>query len=234
MTLITPERLTQLAPKIRPDRATTYAPALEAALEIAAINTRLRLVHFMAQMAHESAGFKALVESFNYKPEVLLAVFRNRVQTLEKAQELVAESKVSGPAVIANFVYGNRPSLGNVNDGDGARFIGRGFIMITGRSNYARCAGFTGLPLLDHPEMLESPVYAAQAAAYFWKVNQLNAKADLDDITAVTKIVNGGVNGLSDRMAWLNQAKSVWPATPEVTPIPPATPQPGSPVPTPA
>ena len=207
MTIVTPERLKALSPSIREDRAATYAPALEAALAMGEITTRLRLVHFLAQLAHESAGFRALVENFNYRPEVLLAVFRSRVQTIEKANELVA----AGRDAIAEFVYGNRPALGNVNPGDGAKFIGRGFIMITGRSNYTTYAGLIGQPLLDQPQLLENPIYAAQGAAAFWKQTGCNARADADDVEGVTRIVNGGTNGLEDRRMWLDKAKVVFP-----------------------
>ncbi len=208
MTIITPERLQALAPAIRADRALVYAPALEAALVMGEITTRLRLVHFLAQLAHESGGFRALVENLNYSPEVLLAVFRARVQTLAKAQELVA----AGKDAIAEFVYGNRPALGNVNPGDGAKFIGRGFIMITGRANYTTYAAMIGQPLLDQPALLENPTYAAQGAAAFWKQNALNALADADDIEGITRIVNGGLNGLADRQQWLARAKLAFPA----------------------
>jgi len=217
MTIITPERLKALSPSIRDDRAQAYAPALESSLAMGEITSRLRLVHFMAQLAHESAGFRALVENLNYRPEVLLATFRSRVQTIEKANELVA----AGPDAIAECIYGNRSSLGNVNPGDGAKYIGRGFIMITGRSNYATYAGLIGQPLLDQPQLLENPVYAAQGAAAFWKQTGCNARADADDIEGVTRIVNGGVNGLEDRRMWLDKAKTVFPAL-ESASAPPA------------
>ncbi|CAM3251691.1 D-Ala-D-Ala carboxypeptidase family metallohydrolase [Asticcacaulis taihuensis] len=219
MTIITPERLKALSPSIRDDRALAYAPALEACLALGNITSRQRLVHFLAQLAHESAGFRALKENLNYRPDVLLAVFRSRVQTIEKANELVA----AGPDAIAEFVYGNRPSLGNVNPGDGAKYIGRGFIMITGRSNYATYAALINQPLLDQPELLENPLYAAQGAAAFWKQTGCNAKADADDVEGVTRIVNGGVNGLEDRKIWLDKARAVFPALDvPAEPAPPA------------
>ena len=215
MTIITPERLKALSPSIKDDRAQSYAPALEVSLAMGEITSRLRLVHFMAQLAHESAGFRALVENLNYRPDVLLATFRSRVQTIEKANELVA----AGRDAIAEFVYGNRPALGNVNPGDGAKFIGRGFIMITGRSNYTTYAALIGQPLLDQPQLLEDPIYAAQGAAAFWKQTGCNARADADDLEGVTRIVNGGTNGLEDRRMWLDKAKTVFPA---LDPAPPA------------
>ena len=209
MATITPEKLTALSPTILPERATAYAPAFEAILPTADLTTPLRIAHFMAQIAYESAGFKALVENLNYRAETLLKVFPNRVKTLANAQALVAQGKEA----IANAVYGNRPDLGNVNPGDGFRFIGRGFMMITGRANYTKYAALIGQDLVNQPELLEQPTYAAQAAAAFWKQNTINAKADADDIEGVTKIINGGLNGLDGRKKLLTEAKSLWPAS---------------------
>lgn len=206
MTTVTPETLKTLAPQILAQRATDYAPALDAVLAGAQINTPLRVAHFMAQLAYESAGFKALVESLAYKPETLVKVFPNRVKTLAQAQSLVNQ----GPAAIAEAVYGNRTDLGNTQAGDGYKYIGRGFIMITGRANYTHFGALMAQPLVDQPQLLEQPTYAAQAAAAFWKANNINAKADADDISGVTKLVNGGLNGLDGRTALLKTAKSIW------------------------
>lgn len=207
MATITPESLKALAPQILAQRATDYAPALDAVLAGAQINTPLRVAHFMAQLAYESAGFRALVESLAYKAETLVKVFPNRVKTLAQAQTLVAQ----GPAAIAEAIYGNRADLGNTQAGDGYKYIGRGFIMITGRANYTHFGALMAQPLVDQPQLLEQATYAAQAAAAFWKANNINAKADADDISGVTKLVNGGLNGLDGRTALLKTAKTLWP-----------------------
>ena len=224
MAIITSDRLKALSPTILATRATDYAPALDGVLAMAEIDTSLRVSHFMAQLAYESAGFKALVESLNYQAATLVKVFPTRVPTLAQAQALVAQ----GPAAIANAIYGNRSDLGNTQPGDGYKYIGRGFIMITGRANYTRYATLIGQPLVDQPQLLEQPLYAAQAAAAFWKATNINAKADADDISGVTKLVNGGLNGLSGREALLKTAKTIWPAslfptTPTPTPTPPSS-----------
>jgi putative chitinase len=208
MATVTAATLKALAPAISDARAADYGPALDQAMAAKDINTPLRIAHFLAQLAHESAGFRALVENLNYKPETLLKVFPKRVGTLANAQKLVA----AGPTAIAEAIYGNRADLGNVNPGDGYKYRGRGFIMITGRANYTSYAALVGQPLVDQPELLEQAVSAAQASAAFWATNGLNAKADADDITAITKVINGGTNGLDDRKAWLAKAKAVWPA----------------------
>jgi len=208
MALITPDRLKVLAPQILAQRAADYAPALDGVLAMADLTTPLRVAHFMAQLAYESAGFKALVESLNYKPETLVKVFPSRVKTLEQAQSLVAQ----GPAAIAEAIYGNRKDLGNVNPGDGYTYIGRGFIMITGRVNYTRFGALIAQPLVDQPDLLQQPLYAAQAAAAFWRATNINARADADDVAGVTKLVNGGLNGLDGRTALLKTAKTIWTA----------------------
>ena len=208
MATITPDTLKALAPHILAQRAADYAPALDGVLAMADLDTPLRVAHFMAQLAYESAGFKALVENLNYKAETLVKVFPSRVKTLAQAQSLVAQ----GPSAIAEAIYGNRKDLGNVNAGDGYKYIGRGFIMITGRANYTRYGALIAQPLVENPELLEQATYAAQAAAAFWKATGINARADADDITGVTKLVNGGLNGLDGRTALLKTAKTLWPS----------------------
>jgi putative chitinase len=219
MAIITPEHLLALAPTTR--RAAEYAPALDAVLERAGITTPLRVAHFMAQLCHESGGFRALVENLNYRPETLMAVFKTRVPTLEQATALVN----AGKDAIAEHIYGGR--LGNVNPGDGARFIGRGFIMVTGRTNYELCGTRIGQPLTERPELLEQPAIAALASAAFWQMNNLNAAADLDDVNRVTRLINGGDNGLADRKILTDKAKRIWlPAPVALPPSQPVTPQP--------
>ncbi|MGZ3304554.1 MAG: D-Ala-D-Ala carboxypeptidase family metallohydrolase [Asticcacaulis sp.] len=220
MATITPENLKALAPKILPERATSYAPALDAALAAGDINTPLRIAHFMAQLAHESGGFRALVENLNYSAERLTQIFPSRVKTLADAQALVA----AGKPAIAEAIYGNRPDLGNVNPGDGFKYIGRGFIMITGRANYSHFGDLISQPLTDHPELLEQPGAAALASAAYWKSRNINVAADRDDITTVTKLVNGGTVGLDARKALLATAKTIWAVVPAPIPAPPAAP----------
>lgn len=97
--------------------------------------------------------------------------------------------------------YEGRMDLGNTEPGDGQRFMGRGLIQITGRTNYARCslALFSDTRLLDHPELLEQPILATRSAGWFWKTHGLNEVADAGDFLRITRIINGGTNGLQDR-----------------------------------
>ena len=106
--------------------------------------------------------------------------------------------------------YEGRADLGNTETGDGRRYKGRGLIQITGRANYEACGLALDLPLLYHPELLETPVNAARSAAWFWKSKGLNEIADKGDFLAATRRINGGLNGLPDRQAYLKRAQQVF------------------------
>lgn len=100
--------------------------------------------------------------------------------------------------------YNGRADLGNTQPGDGPRYKGRGLIQITGRSNYRECGAALGLDLLAQPETLELPEGACRSAAWFWKARGLNQFADTDAFGALTRRINGGFNGLDDRIQhWL-------------------------------
>lgn len=106
--------------------------------------------------------------------------------------------------------YEGRKALGNTEPGDGVRFKGRGLIQITGRANYAACSkALFGdeKHLLDHPEVLELPDQACRSAGWFWKSKNLNIPADKGDFLKITRAINGGTNGLRDRMDYYERAK---------------------------
>lgn len=100
--------------------------------------------------------------------------------------------------------YEGRVDLGNTEPGDGKRFKGRGLIQITGRANYRDCGLGLNLPLLDVPELLEGPLQATRSAGWFWQDRNLDA---ITDFERLTRRINGGVNGLADRYAYLGRAK---------------------------
>jgi putative chitinase len=97
--------------------------------------------------------------------------------------------------------YEGRKDLGNVNPGDGVRYKGRGLIQITGRANYDACGKALDLDLTANPELLEETVNACRSAAWFWKTHGLNELADAGDQIKITRRINGGTNGLADRLA---------------------------------
>ena len=106
--------------------------------------------------------------------------------------------------------YEGRGDLGNTELGDGKRFKGRGLIQLTGRSNYAAYSQDSGVDCVARPEVVATdPFVAVDVACWYWNKHQLNRLADQDDVKAVTKVINGGYNGLDDRVAYLNRAKAV-------------------------
>jgi putative chitinase len=104
--------------------------------------------------------------------------------------------------------YEGRKDLGNLFPGDGVKFKGRGLIQITGRKNYSWCGNDLGLPLLTNPELLETPKNAALSAAWYWNRTGLNKWADVGDLNTVTRLINGGYNGLADRTLLYKRALS--------------------------
>lgn len=105
--------------------------------------------------------------------------------------------------------YEGRADLGNVVSGDGTRYKGRGLIQVTGRANYKACGIALGLDLIAHPELLEQPANACRSASWFWKTHGLNELADAGDQIKITRRINGGTNGLAERLAFFETAEKV-------------------------
>lgn len=103
--------------------------------------------------------------------------------------------------------YEGRKDLGNVSPGDGVRYKGRGLIQITGRANYAECGKALGEDFIAAPELLERPDYACRSAAWFWSSRGLNELADERDFRRITRRINGGYNGLEDRLRYYAAAE---------------------------
>jgi putative chitinase len=149
-----------------------------------------------------AAPLNAAMMEFNISTKERQASFLAQVGH-ESGQLRYVREIASGEA------YEGRKDLGNTEPGDGARFRGRGLLQITGRSNYEKCGKALGYDLLAHPEFLESPVLACRSAAWFWARNGLNVLADKGDNVGITRRVNGGINGLADRLALFDVASKV-------------------------
>lgn len=112
----------------------------------------------------------------------------------ESGQLLYVQELASGKA------YEGRADLGNTSPGDGVRYKGRGLIQLTGKANYLRCLMALGIDCIEHPELLETPENAARVSGWFWSSNKLNLLADKGDQRAICRRVNGGYNGLQERL----------------------------------
>ena len=178
-----------------PDTVIAQIPDVAAKFQI---NTPLRLAHFLAQCGHESGGFKHTNENLNYSADGLKKIFPKYF-----AQAGLAESYARQPEKIASRVYGGRMGNGDESTKEGFKFRGRGYIQLTGKSNYTEFDKFVNEDILANPDLVATQ-YPLLSAAWFFHKNGLNAIADkgADDatVTAVTKRVNGGTIGLPDRI----------------------------------
>jgi len=199
---ITEEQLVKIVGKSK--YAKDLAEVIEKVLEKYQINTQLRVCHFLAQVGHESGGFNTMLENLNYSADGLQKIFKKYFP-----DATAAAAYARNPEKIANKVYGGRMGNGPEASGEGWKFRGRGFIQLTGKDNYTKFAAAIGKSLDDTVKYLETVEGGIESAAWFWNSRNINAKADADDLTAVTKLVNGGTHGIDDRKKKLEAAKAV-------------------------
>ena len=166
------------------------------------ITNPLRLAHFLAQCGHESGGFKAVSENLNYSAKGLVGTFGKYFNSTTAAQY---ERK---PEMIASKVYGGRMGNGDEASKEGYKFRGRGYIQLTGKSNYTNFAKFIGEDTVGNPDLVATK-YPLASAAFFFDSNKLwsicDKGSDTATVTAVTKRVNGGTIGLDDRIKHFNE-----------------------------
>lgn len=186
------------------------------------INTPLRLAHFLAQTAHESAGYSTTVENLNYSAFALANTWRNRFASRDAAGELIrdrhrqlvpnelAKTIARQPERIANVVYADRMGNGNEASGDGWKHRGAGLIQLTGKANQAAysSAVYGDDRVVVDPSLLQKPHDAALSAGWYWDSKHLNRKADENDLVAITRAIQGAGLGLADRTAWLVKFKN--------------------------
>lgn len=211
---ITEQQLLQILPNARPV-AGVFVSALGAAMTRFRITSPVREAAFIAQCGHESQHLTKLSESLYYKDaERVAGMFKsgfdeNRNGRADPAEIEAAKAYLRNSEKMANRVYANRMGNGPEASGDGYRYRGRGLIQITGRDTYRLCGKALDLPLLDRPELLEQPAYAALSAAWYWWDRGLNDLADAGLFDGISRIINGGDNGRADRRELWAKAKAV-------------------------
>lgn len=168
------------------------------------ISTPRQVAHFCQQIGHEQNDMTVLIENLNYSKDRLLVIFPRYFD------EYTAAALAHRPEDIANVIYANRMGNGNTSQGDGWKYRGRGCIQCTGRANYAACqTSLYGSPdvLLDTPEHLQNdPKTALLQSLWYWQKNRLQA---LDDVSLITKRVNGGLTHVEDRILRYERALKV-------------------------
>lgn len=187
-----------------PDSVIAQIPFIESNYKV---NTLLRLSHFLAQCGHESANFRAVKENLNYSAEGLNKTFKKYFPTLESAKDYARQ-----PERIASKVYANRMGNGNEASKDGFKYLGRGFIQLTGKANYLEFDKSVSEDIMGNPELVATK-YPLASAAWFWNKNGLNEIADKGAtdaiVKSITKRVNGGTIGLEDRIQHFNEFYSL-------------------------
>jgi len=168
------------------------------------ITTPFRVSAFIAQCIHESMGFKVLSENLYYSADALLRVFPGYFNPDQ------AKQYAKNPEKIASRVYGGRMGNGPEETKEGYKFRGRGLIQLTGKNNYTKFAESCGLTIDEAVTYLTTRPGAIESACWYWDTNNLNALADRGDMITLTKRINGGTNGLSDRVKHYNHALQVF------------------------
>jgi len=200
--VITAIQLTTIIPALK-TMADEYVIYLNNAMKEFSITTPLRQSAFIAQTAHESQGYGALIENLNYSAENLIKTWPTRFNK-DNAPLYARQAQK-----IANKVYSGRYGNGDEASGDGCKYRGRGIIQITFKDNYRACGVGLNLDLVKSPELLEQKANAFRSGAWFWNSRNLNPLADVGDFTKITKIINGGIIGLDERIAYYNKVKLV-------------------------
>lgn len=176
------------------------------------VNSKIRLAHFLSQCAHESGNFSVVFENLNYSADGLAITFKsdfdlNRNKILEATELLKTRQLARKPEAIANFVYANQNGNGSELSGDGWTFRGRGYIQLTGRANYLKFSKFIDDDCVQDPDLVATK-YPLASAAFFFTSNNLWDICDLGSdsqvVVRLTRRINGGQNGLADRLQKFN------------------------------
>jgi putative chitinase len=210
-------QLLQIAPLMGIARADTFLGPLRDSMTRYGIDTVARQAHFLAQILHESQNLAVMVENLNYKPSGLLATFNTleiKRFSEEDAERLGrTDEHPANQREIALHAYNGR--MGNkIDSEDGWRYRGRGPIQITGLYNVTRCGAAIGYDLVSSPELLQEPDVGCLSSGWYWDAgnphgSSLNKYADVGDVGAITRAINGGKTGLLERYDLTKRALGV-------------------------
>jgi putative chitinase len=177
---LTLEQLKRAIPAATSENLQRFLEPINDAMARYDIDTPLRAAHFLCQIAWESGS-------------------------LRYTEEIASGAAYDQGRLAA--ALGNTPA----KDGDGQRYKGRGLIQVTGRTNYRLYGYIIGKDMEDEREqnwlLLREPQYAADSAGWFWKSHHLNERADRDEHTNITRIINGSTVTAPKRLPYLRNAK---------------------------
>ena len=186
-----------IAAGVQPTQAKQFAPHIEAACVRFEIKTLSQRAAFIAQAMHESMNFTRLEEDTYYRtPERIHAAF-DRLRTVPLAT--LGARYIKNPQALANLAYANVNGNGDESSGDGWRYRGRGLFQLTGRANYMAAGDAAGRDYKHQPELVAQPLDAAMTAGWFWSTARFNSILDRGGVDQVSKRINGGFNGATER-----------------------------------
>ncbi len=194
--MISKEQLHQIMPHATAENLERFCQPLNDSMQEYEINTPLRLAAFLANVAVESAELSATIENLNYSAEGLLRIFPTHFKPSE------VQAYAHHPDKIANRAYANRLGNGDEASGDGWKYRGKGLLQDTGKTLQEATAKAIGCTA----DNLSLPLFACKAAGHTWKTKGCNELADAGNFRATCIRINGGENGLAQRIAFHNQA----------------------------
>lgn len=197
--MISKEQLQSIMPKMVDFEK--YTGPLNESMQKYDINNPLRIAAFIGNTAVESNQFRATRENLNYDTAGLLRVWPKKFSTVKAAQY------AHQPEKIANYVYANMGGNGPESSGDGWKYRGGGPIQLTLKDNYDKAGKGIGADLVNHPELIEGPLYGCDSAAWYFKTHGCNEAADSGDFRSVIKRINSALLGLAERQAFYERAK---------------------------
>jgi len=206
------EVLAQLAPDARANYVGAFQDG-QTGLAEHGLTTPLRLSHFLAQILHETGGGKVLIENLTYTTAARLLQIFGAGQHSAAIRDDEVPGLLNNPQRLAERVYGlgnpgKARELGNIRQGDGYKYRGRGALQTTGSLNYQRAGNRAGVDFYAEPDLMMAPSHILAPALNHWTDHGLNAAADRNDIRTITKAINGGFIGLAERQKWFD---SIWP-----------------------
>jgi putative chitinase len=209
---VTADQMKRFAPRAARSPG-ELAAAVNLAVDKAQLNTDRRLRYFLTQTSFETGGYRKFEEDLFYTtPERLAEIFARRISLTPRPGFGLASDYIRQPQKLANFVYANRYGNGGPETNDGWNFRGQGCIHTTFRDNYLAfsMSMYGDDRLVRNPGLIQTTEAGMLSAAFFWTSKGLNALADSDSFTEVTRRINGSAATVPERLEVLKVANTIF------------------------
>jgi len=210
--MITTDQLKKICLSLKTERASSLTALINSVCPKYGIDTPVRLQAFIAQIAHESGEFSIKTESMNYStPERIVAIWPSRFNLDGTGGKLNAHDFIKNAEKLGNQVYANRMGNGAPESGDGFRYRGGGYLQLTGKESYQHYANYINKDVAETADLVRNTdEYALDSACWEYAIDKkLNDEADAKDFVTITKRINGGTIGLTERLKFYKIAEQV-------------------------